>query len=125
MKHLRYIVYTDKNDPTKKEVALWTEDIVHASYARTKKITPVQLCSLGYIGYSRSKWVLYEHYQLNDASERNDKLLVQKALHHFPEIHSVELARELERTYKAEKHLLINGVMRSIMNLFARCSRTR
>lgn len=104
--HLRYIVYQD----TAKKVVFWTENVIHAAYGRENGITPQQMTSLGYIGFHKGKWVLYEHYQLDGKGfldERKEKKLIQAELSHFPEIHDKTLQQKLENTYQKEKNLLI------------------
>ena len=111
--HLRYIVYLDEQN--KKQISLWTNAIVHASYARQNNIPPYKMTSLGYIGFHRGKWIIYEHYQLDGSnifSEKREKILVQNELASFSEIHSEKLKKELEITYRQEKNLFLNEAKR-------------
>ncbi len=108
--HLRYIVYRDAQN--KKQVIFWTENIIHASYARGQDIKPTQMTSLGYVGFHKDKWVLYEHYQLDGtgiSNEWREKKLIREKLSYFPEIHDRKLQQALAITYQKEKNILLTA----------------
>ena len=107
--HLRYIVYKDQQN--QKNAVFWNEALNHPVYANQNRIKPQQMTSLGYIGYHKGKWVIYEHYQLDETgflNERNEKKFILTEFLKFPEINNKKLQSELEITYQREKNIFLS-----------------
>lgn len=116
--HLRYIVYLDQAQ--QKHVSFWTENVIHAVYANENGIKPQQLTSVGYIGFHKKKWVIYEHYQLDGtgiSNEWREKKMVRSELSRFPEIHNKELQQSLENTYQREKNILASATKDALFKI--------
>lgn len=123
--HLRYIVYLDQEQ--QKKVAFWTESTIHAVYANENGIKPQQLTSVGYVGFHKGKWVLYEHYQLDGKGfleERKEKKLIREELSRFPEIHDKALQQKLENTYQKEKNLLTCAAKKATETILSKMKKT-
>ena len=119
--HLRYLVYKDEQN--QKKVLFQVENIIHATYAIENGIKPQQLTSLGYIGFHKGKWVLYEHYQLDErniSNEWREKKLIRTKLSDFSEIHDRKLQQLLEITYQKEKNLLLSVTKKTAMDTLSK-----
>ena len=117
--HLRYVVYKDQNNT--KKVVFWTAPLNHPTFANGNSISPQQITSLGYIGFNRGNWLIYEHYQLDDTgyiNERNEKKYIWSEFSKFPERNNKKLQSELESTYQQEKHLLLFATKRIAKKTF-------
>ena len=101
----------------------WVENIIHTTYAIENGIKPQQLTSLGYIGFHKGKWVLYEHYQLDErniSNEWREKKLIRTKLSDFSESHDRKLQQLLEITYQKEKNLLLSVTKKTAMDTLSK-----
>ena len=106
--HLRYIVYKDQQN--QKQAVFWNEALNHPVYANKNGIKPQQMTSLGYIGFHKGQWIIYEHHQLDETgflNERKEKRFIRTEFLNFPEINNKRLQSELEITYQREKNLFL------------------
>jgi len=123
MTYLRYLVYIRPENPSQKQVAFWTEDVIHATYARENGISPQCFLSGGYMRPHRGKWIPYEHYQLDNGKEKADKTLVRKAFLGHTEFQTPELVRKVHQTYLMEHRvwkLLFQRKFKDVLRLLTR-----
>ena len=116
MIHLRYIVYKNP-DTAEKQVAFWTDDVIHSTYARENGIIPAHFLSAGYMRPYHGRWVPYEHYQLDGGKAWVDKILVRKEFLSHTEFQTPELALNVQKTYLAEKKIMRGYIIAALKKL--------